>query len=208
MRFFLFFLLLLSCGKKTIYKTPPMPANEASPETQEMIHAELLRLQKDFSELNVNVNLTRLPVVVSNLPFGVVGRCQYKQKSDGAYIILSPSLFWENTDLPTPDAFLFEKEFVRVLIHEIGHCYFHRKHEEPKWIEAPGHSIELIAEGGTITYDRIPRSLMPAESNFRLPKNLRKYYLEELVHRVRRSDPVILERYTEYQVVAPAKSED
>lgn len=208
MRFFLFLLLLLGCGKKTVYTYPPAPANEASPEVQAELNTELDKLQKEFADLNVKVDLKRLPVVVAQLPMSVMGRCQYKGKSEGAYIILSPVLFWENPGFEASDAVLFEKEFVRVLIHEIGHCYFGRKHEAPTFFESPGNAFELRSGNGSVTYDKIPRSLMPAESSYRMPKSLRKYYLAELVRQVKSTDPLILDQYSDMHVVDANEKSD
>ena len=200
MKFLLLSLLLLGCGKKTIYTTPPMPANQASPEVKAEISEELEKLQQEFSELNVSVDLKRLPVIVSPLPFGVVGRCQYGSNDRGAYIILSPNLFGQVEFLPL-DSSQFEKEFVRVLIHEIGHCYFRRMHEAPEFLETPGSSFELRHEGSAVVFDKIPSSLMPAESVYRMPKALRKYYLSELVGKSRLSNPTVLGEFTEFQMI-------
>ncbi len=201
MKFLLPLLLLLSCGKKTIYTTPPMPANQASLEVKSEINEEVEKLQKEFNDLNVTVNLKRLPIVVAPLPFGVVGRCQYGGNDLGAYIILSPNLFGRVEFLPMDDA-QFEPEFVRVLIHEIGHCYFRRMHEVPAYLEIPGNSFELRHDGSAVIFDKIPNSLMPAESVYRMPKALRKYYLSELVGKARLSNATVLGEFTEFQMVS------
>ncbi len=204
MKFLLLLALLSGCGKKTIYTNPPMPENQASSSVQAEIEEELVRLENDFKELDVQVDLNRMPVIVSPLPFGVVGRCQYGKDNRGIFIILSPSLFPADGFRPM-DSFLFEKDFVKVLIHEIGHCYFRRMHEEPLFLEIPGSSFELRHADGNVIFDRIPKSLMPAESTYRMPKTLRSYYLSELAGKALLDNPTVLGQYTDFQVVTNAK---
>lgn len=201
MRLLLLLALLSSCGKKTIYSIPPMPEDQASPVMKAEISDELQRLEDDFADLGVSVDLHKLPVVVADLPHRVVGRCQYRQGSEGAYIVLSPLLFPPRGSLWPIDDPNYEKEYVRVLIHEIGHCYFHRQHERPAYLEAPGISFELRFEGSSVTYDRIPKSLMPAESLYRMPRALRKYYLSELVGKAELTNQEVLGEFTEFQAL-------
>ena len=206
MKFFLLFTLLLGCGKKTIYTNPPMPENQASTVVQSEIDEELDRLEVDFKALDIEINLRQMPVVVSPLPFGVVGRCQYGKDNKGIFIILSPALFPADGFRPM-DSFLFEKEFVKVLIHEIGHCYFRRMHEEPQYLAIPGSSFELRHEDGNVIFDKIPTSVMPAESTYRLPRTLRNYYLSELAGKALLENPTILGEFTDFQVVSNEKSD-
>ncbi|MES2528550.1 MAG: hypothetical protein V4598_15810 [Bdellovibrionota bacterium] len=196
----LILLLIISCGRKTVYTVPAMPANQASLEVKSDINDELEKLEKEFKDIDVTIDLKRLPVVVAPLPFGVVGRCQYGNDDRGVYIILSPALFNRVDFLPLDDS-LFEKEFVRVLIHEIGHCYFRRMHEPPEYLEMPGSSFELRHEETAVLFDKIPTSLMPAESVYRMPKALRKYYLSELVGKSKLSNPTVLGEFTEFAMV-------
>lgn len=200
MRFLLLLVLLISCGRKTVYTYPPMPKDQASPEVKAEIDGEIAQLQKEFDSLNVKIDLQKLPIVVSDLPFGVVGRCQFGKKNTGAYIILSPQLFPKPNDFVPLDAHLYEKDFVRVLIHEIGHCYFKRMHEKPAFLESPGNHYELEHEGTTVFVNRIPRSVMPEEAIDRMPKALRLYYLAEVAGKSRLNDNVSLQRFTEFRL--------
>lgn len=201
MKFLLLFALLLGCGKKTVYTNPAMPENQASLSTQEEIEEELVLIEKDFKDLGVDLNLKRMPVIVSPLPYGVVGRCQYGKNNQGVFIILSPALFPVEGFRPM-DSALFEKDFVKVLIHEIGHCYFNRAHNEPEYFEIPGSSFELHHELGNVIFDKIPKSVMPAESTYRMPKSLRNYYLSELAGKIRPNNSSILGDFTGFQVVS------
>lgn len=201
MKFLFLILLLASCGKKTVWDYPPLPADQASPEEKLMIEAELDKIEKDFADIGTPLDLRSLPVVVAPLPFGVVGRCQYGKKNRGAYIVLSPALFTSAYQYADAEAHLFEKEFVRVLIHEIGHCYFYRNHEEETYLESPGNSFELRSSTGSVIFDRVPRSVMPASSAYRMPKSLRKYYLAELGNQARLTDSVSLREFTDFQVL-------
>lgn len=201
MKFLLLLLLLMGCGKKIIYTYPPVPENQASPIVKAEIDEELEKIQAEFAEIDVQVNLKSLPVVVAPLPFGVVGRCQYGEKDRGIYIILSPHLFIDQVMLPL-DAPIFEKDFVRVLLHEIGHCYFRRQHEEPAYLEIPGQSFELQTENAFALLDKIPTSLMPAESAYRMPKALRKYYVAEIAGKAPKlTSPTVLGLFAEFSVV-------
>ncbi len=202
MKFLMLLLLLSGCGKKIIYTDPEAPSNQASVAVKTEIEEELIRLEKDFKEVGVEIDLNRLPVVVAPLPHGVVGRCQYGKKNTGIFIILSPVLFPAPGEFLPLDAELFEKDFVRVLLHEIGHCYFKRDHEAPTYLEDPGHSFELNHDGRTVLFDRIPRSLMPAESTYRMPKALRSYYVAEMARKVVLEDSTVLAQFAEFQVVS------
>lgn len=201
MKLLVLLMLLSGCGRKIIYTDPAMPSNQASLTVRSEIEEELVRLEKDFQAIDVNIDLHKMPVIVSPLPFGVVGRCQYGKRNTGVFIILSPALFpGPETFLPL-DSELFEKDFVRVLLHEIGHCYFRRDHEEPSFLESPGSSFELRHEGRSVMFDRIPRSLMPAESTYRMPKALRGYYIAELAKKAVLENPTVLGEFTDFQVV-------
>lgn len=202
MKFLFLVLLLVGCGQKTIYTDPSTPSNQASSLMKSEIDEELIRLEKDFQDVGVDIDLQKLPVVVAPLPPGVVGRCQYGKRNTGIFIILSPALFPRTGDYLPLDADLFEKDFVRVLLHEIGHCYFKRDHEEPSYLEDPGHSFELTHEGRSVVFDRIPRSLMPAESTYRMPKALRRYYVAEMAQKADLETPEVLGQFTEYLVVS------
>lgn len=206
MKFLLLLALLSGCGKKTVYTNPPMPENQASTSVQAEIDEELNRLEEDFKALNVDINLNEMPVIVSPLPFGVVGRCQYGKDNRGIFIILSPALFPADGFRPM-DTFLFEKEFVKVLVHEIGHCYFRRMHEEPDYLMIPGSSFELRHEQGNVIFDKIPKSVMPAESTYRMPITLRNYYLSELAGKAHMDNPTILGEFADFQVVTNEKSD-
>lgn len=201
MKFLLVLLLLSSCGKKTIYTDPSTPNNLASSSVQSDIDEELEKLEKEFAALEVNVDLKLLPVVVAPLPQGVVGRCQYGRANKGIFIVLSPVLFPQDNVHNGIDAHLYEKDFVRVLLHEIGHCYFRRMHDEPEFLEVPGNSFELRHEGMTVIYDKIPTSVMPAESNYRMPKALRAYYVSELVGKAKLETSSQLEEFTEFNLL-------
>ena len=204
MKFLFLLTLLLGCGKKTILTNPPLPENQASTAVQGEIEEELIRLEEDFKSIEINLDLNQMPVIVSPLPFGVVGRCQYGKDNQGIFIILSPTLFPADGYRPL-DSFLFEKEFVKVLIHEIGHCYFKRMHEEPLFLEIPGSSFELRQADGNVIFDKIPKSVMPAESTYRMPKALRNYYLSELAGKALLHDQTVLGEYTDFQVVSHSK---
>lgn len=201
MKFLLLFALLLSCGKKTVYTNPVMPENQASTSVIEEIDEELVLLEKDFKDLGVDLDLMRMPVIVSPLPYGVVGRCQYGKNNQGVFIILSPSLFPMEGFRPM-DSVLFEKDFVKVLIHEIGHCYFNRAHNEPEYFEIPGSSFELHHEFGNVIFDKIPKSVMPSESTYRMPKSLRHYYLSELAGKIRLNSSAVLGEFADFKVVS------
>lgn len=201
MKFMFVFLLLMGCGEKTIYTDPATPNNLASSSVQTEIDEELTKMQGEFEALNVKVDLKKLPVVVAPLPPGVVGRCQYGRANKGIFIILSPVLFTADNAFTALDAEHYEKDFVRVLLHEIGHCYFRRMHEAPEFLEVPGNSIELRHEGAGVIFDKIPTSVMPAESIYRMPKALRSYYISELVGKAELESTEHLEEFTEYHLL-------
>jgi hypothetical protein len=199
MKFLLAFLLLSGCGKRIIYTDPVAPQSQASSALKADIDDELTKLEDDFRDINVNVDLKRLPVVIAPLPFGVVGRCQYGHRKSGIFIILSPVLFPGDNFESEND--LYEKEFVRVLLHEIGHCYFGRKHEAPAFLEIPGSAFEFDQNGMTVRFDKIPRSLMPAQSFYKMPKVLRKYYVAEIAGKAQLADLTVLGRYAQFRIV-------
>lgn len=108
--------MIISCGKKEM-NSIILPSNEATEVENLILSAALNKIQADFDELGVNVNLRSIPYHVAKLDGTPIG------------IVINHDLFnyWGS-----------ESEFhygpiYKILLHEIGHFFFGRRTENPIW---------------------------------------------------------------------------
>lgn len=118
--------LITSCGKPVTQLSFKLPADTASAAEREQINEGVSLIQAQLDENGVNTDVSRLKIVVAELEDPTVrGRCYHDERGRGFGIVLTKSVFAEghgNADyLPW---------YLTVLLHEIGHCYFQRQHED------------------------------------------------------------------------------
>ena len=167
------FLFLLSCTNEQI------PQDRATPEERQLVDHFLLDIQQKLVSLNVNVDILKLPVIITDdVPGGNWATCH-----PSSHIRISRTVihFSKGTQGNDP--------LWQTLAHEIGHCYFFRPHEEKTISAPPGYFFRLINSykynGKLFCFDNftqsIPGTLMATEvRNFSNSKELQIYLLKEL----------------------------
>jgi hypothetical protein len=173
---------LASCAKDEAARRLPLPADEATSEERAAIDATLTRIEGLTVELGHPHAFRDLPVILTtddrtytDHPAGCVS-------VDGApqFILVKRTVLLNEARIAEGGA---ESTLFRVLLHEIGHCYFHRSHEEAH-ISQDGEMIELtVGEDGAgshLDYAVLDATVMVPET-LTLPVALEKYYVAELL---------------------------
>lgn len=156
------------------------PRDEASLEERAQINATVARIETLTKELGQPKTFRTLPIILSNEdsytdhPAG----CVSVEGGDPQFIVIKRSVFDKENDLAGAGV---ETSLFRVLLHEIGHCYFGRAHEEERL-----YTENMLIELGTLegeqplVYPVLDVSVMVPES-LTLPVALEKYYVAELL---------------------------
>lgn len=173
---FIFLQILFSCGKKDP-QSIVLPGNQASEKEAEIIGAVVEKIQKDFDELGVNVNLRSIPFHVTTLDPKIAGICVYRSNGSPVGIAVNHSVL-KNWEVETPEHYGL---IYRVLLHEIGHCFFRRQHEDD----------ELFIPG----LDTIEISVMKDYGRANTLKELWPYYVREVAGLDRLQSAEDLKRY-------------
>lgn len=160
-------------------KSHKLPHNEATPEEQTQINVELNRLEQEARLAGVDLNLSRVPVLVTSdgtadlEPFA--GQCVRSHKGRPLFIQIDRSVL----NKPVQDG--ISPLLRSVLLHEIGHCYFDREHDATVLAEK-GSFVSWKTSSGNQALPDLPASLMNPDSNYGLvPKALEGYYLREIL---------------------------
>ena len=203
----LIFLILasVSCLNKTHLKLsdPDAPASEASALQSSQIEEELKKLEVEFSELGVDINLHKIPVIVK--PMSDLGRCTSNDKGKSLWITINPIIFQSPS---RGDYSMNETTLYSVLLHEIGHCYFGRQHEENEYVSMEGHKVTFPHEYELVGYGKyrlnfrdneLPKTVMMVNRP-PVPRVLRKYYTSEIAGLERLHSFADLKVYTEVEL--------
>jgi hypothetical protein len=163
-------------AKKNARLAPP--ADESTGEQRASMNSTLDRIEALTRELGQPRTFRDLPIVVTTAnsytdhPAACVSLA-----GKGQFILIKPSVFDDDAEVQAEGA---EDELFRVLLHEIGHCYFNRQHEEDR-LFAADKVVEISADGGgTATYPILDASIMVPEE-LTAPVALEKYYVAELL---------------------------
>lgn len=164
-----------------------VPNDESTAYERKIIKRTTKRIESIAHSLGKDETFNSIPVLVTTEDPSVTkrwGYCQWDENSNGVFIVLNREVFQkdlENTRLH----FVFG-----VLLHEIGHCYFGRKHDTAV-IKKEGYKINIEtfdADGGTtITIDEFPVSIMYSKSSLvgspltGVPTSLERYFVAELL---------------------------
>jgi len=143
--------------------------------------ADKIRLQRDFSSFPI-VIVDKYPGPLDN----VAAFCQQAEDGGGVYIGIIKEYFDHYIKEIQPkygNAFLYI-----LLVHEIGHCFYNRGHEETR-VRVPGKNIFFQRETDSNEYDLIsgelPVSAMSSEalsllSGHFMPEGVKEYFLAEI----------------------------
>lgn len=132
MRILLMLLLLSSCGAgKTIIVDGVLPEDKASALESSQLDEALSKIQSDFDEIGVEINVRSIPYTVNDLGENA-GICVRRADGRPKGISIDHKTFWgfdfdRNHELP---------QIYNTLLHEIGHCFFNRSHEDD-WLQVP-----------------------------------------------------------------------
>jgi hypothetical protein len=178
MKFIFILFLIISCGK-IIKEESSFPENDASTFETETFDKALATIQEDFNQANIKVKLRSIPYSITNLG-DTAGIC-YKTNSESVGIALDHSLFEVMTEDEDDYGLLY-----KVLLHEIGHCFFNRDHDEAYYkINGYDMLIEIYPDEGPIRRDSFQQSLMSVLGYFQVPKTLWPYYVKEIAQKAR-----------------------
>jgi hypothetical protein len=195
MRIVMLLFFLVSCGDGF---TPP--AHQASAREQAALDAAIEEIQNDFNALQVPINLRAVRYVVNDIvhdgkSYG--GYCYYK-KNKGHTIAISHSTF----EAQFYKGYEEDKGWLyKILLHEIGHCFFRRKHESRPYGKEGEYYIYHLANGVMVPFKFIMRSVMETGRNpsHIFPKELWPYYVREIAGLERFDNLEELSRYVNFE---------
>ncbi len=181
MKLILFFFVVLSCGRTVVTEKSSFPDNNISPVESEVLTKALKRIQAEFDTQKIKVKLNSVPYHVNDLPGAMAGAC-YKMGSNVVGIAIDHEMFddaeWDDGEYPL----LF-----KVLLHEIGHCFFNRKHDE-KYIKADEgfeFEVDYYGSGEPWRDQSLQVSIMSEMGWYRIPPKLWPYFLREVARKDR-----------------------
>lgn len=171
----IFLLIFVSCVKKEM-NSIVLPANQATAEESEILSAALVKIQSDFDEAGVRVKLRSIPYRVATLERSVAGYCMYRGDGSPVGIVINKNVFrdWE-TETPTHYGLIY-----KVLLHEIGHCFFHRAHDDDIF-EIPWGLLFLKGPDDEFHNEEyIELSAMKDGGKAQIARSLWPYYIREV----------------------------
>lgn len=175
----LFILILSGCGRQAPSSEMfSIPQNTANALQSDRINEVVTQIEADLKELGVDKNLKQIPIIVFEMDEETkVGVCVKKKTGEGLYIGISPKVL--NQDKMKG----YLPAYFHTILHEIGHCYFNRVHEEvmPDPLHGKGHVF----------------TVMNTKVWFLIPESLRKYYVGEIAGIGRVYNDEDLERISE-----------
>ena len=195
MKFFLLLFLVISCGK-VVEEKSSFPENNASPIETEAFKEALATIQADFNAINVNVDLNSIPYSINNLG-SAAGICYKAGDGDIIGIALDHSLFERQYEDEDEYGYLY-----KVLLHEIGHCFFNRNHDED-YFKVADHDmmIRFYPNRKLDRHGAIAQSVMSELGFYQVPKTIWPYYLKEIAgfDRIKTWEDIL--KYTEIIIV-------
>lgn len=176
MKYLFIFLVLINCGKAEKFNNESFPENRASAEETEALKLVLNQIQSDFDEQHINIDLESIPYSINDLGEFTAGIC-YKSNGRRIGIAIDHTVFLESIENGDYYGFLY-----KVLLHEIGHCFFNRIHEENNY-SVTGYTMLLGISPGRApkSFDSIATTVMESMGQRLIPKLLWPYYIKEMV---------------------------
>lgn len=202
-RYLILFLFLSGCSRlfddTVVYRFSPIiiPEDQAT-EEERLLLSSTVRLIEDYaSELGHNVKFDSVPIVIrvrENPAENIAGRCHYKYDLTGSHIEIFkdvvPISLARRENSFAPELFI-------VLLHEIGHCYFQRSHQNDL-IKKSGYEMIFELRDSDIVFSEVPSSVMIEAWNMGLPKSLERYYVGEVLGLYRATTPEELKNYVSF----------
>ncbi len=190
--------MIISCGKKQA-NSIVLPGGLASGAEAAVIDKVLEKIGNDFADLNIHVPLHSIPYHVAKLEPGVAGLCVFDENKKGKGIAIDESVFIQwGTESEDYYGFIY-----KILLHEIGHCFFERDHDNTV-LNIPGKKmlIEYYSGKSAVEVENFEVSVMIERSRSGvIPKSLWTYYLKEVAGLDRISSVEDLESYVNVEVI-------
>jgi hypothetical protein len=197
MKYFMLLFFVMACGKSFEKEVSPLPSNQASPLEASLLNEALDRIQNDFDQLDVKINLRSIPYTVSDLN-RYHGICFMGANGVPKGIALHHRIFSRFVNLQNDYGLLYY-----VLLHEIGHCFFNRRHEEVIY-HYEGHQFVLnfASFESPLTMPFLYVTVMKDKSPYQemIPKELWPYYVKEIAGLDRMETWEDLKTYTDIEI--------
>lgn len=166
-----------------------IPLNEATAEETAIIDTVKQDIIQIAASYGVLLDLDRLPIVVSSkqdIPNadgsnGYQGLCILDQIGNGTAILLSKQML--KLDLYKAEKYKRNEvalDTFKTLLHEVGHCYFGRKHES-EVLEIEKYQLTIREKNETYNLPFLPASVMDNSAGTVIPYSLKRYYVAEIV---------------------------
>lgn len=177
----IFFLVLFASGCGKGGRGMNLPQDTSTPEEKQKIASALAIIEKDLSDGGVYKDLNAVRVIVADFDDKMTkGRCYQRDDGTPVAIVLNHEILSQDSH----DDNLMPWYFT-VLLHEVGHCYFDREHEN-----------EMISLGNQelvfpLTVDKkkaeytmswISPTVMNVNGGRMILKELRGYYVKEIAN--------------------------
>lgn len=188
----LFALLFLAtgCGKgqpaaDNVPNLTP-PTDEATRQQRALIDSTLTNIEATTSALGSPHTFRTLPVLVTSDTKYISeakGAC-VKSGGHPQFILLRPAVLDFESHLPADSE---TTSLFPVLLHEIGHCYFSREHDDAL-IRSSGFEISFSSKHGETAIDERAESLdasVMSPDKLLMPIALSRYYVAEVMGQVR-----------------------
>lgn len=176
-----FSFLIIGCSKQ--FYNFDIPVNIASLDESLAIESVVQDIEGLFKEMGIEADIRKIPIVVTDSIQGD-GRCQVSL--DSSAILIHSQVFLNDDHDPNLNQI---SRLWSVILHEIGHCYFYRTHED-KQIPAPKDFVFLFKSkmatpsgyechyGLRSTWNS---TVMSPKGLSITPQSLKKFYIQELV---------------------------
>lgn len=186
------FFVLLSCGKQQA-SSIVLPGNQATDAEAALLSGALEVIQDEFDSHNVNVNLRSLPYHVSELRPELAGYCMFRN-GNPVGIVLNKNIFHN---------WIIETDYdygvlYNVLLHEIGHCFFGRDHDNEEF-SVDGFELHITYELNVspLVVTGVKKTVMADHAWPFIPKRLWPYYVKEIAGLERISAIQHIENYVD-----------
>lgn len=166
---------------QTVQSSADIYSDEATAQERDLIEEQMSLIKGFAAEFGVDTDLNRIPIFVSSdasIPATTPSFC-IMNGNVGTKIVLNKNFFKDrvydkDTGLASP---LFN-----LLVHEIGHCYMGRSHEEAL-LKKKGYLVEFDVvnrKGRDVARYYSVQATMMHNTYFAMPKTLEKYYVGEI----------------------------
>ena len=177
-----------------------VPPDEATPEERAMLDKTLTEIEKLTGEVGRAQSFRALPVLVTTESPKETLRYAacYSEEGRGRFITVNRFVLEKEKYFAAGSE---ESTLFQVLLHEIGHCYFGRTHDDT---QISLHKLRAVLKEGNVERGLALRSLNSSamhSKNLMVISHLKRYYVAEIIGLVPAPDLPAVSRYTNYTFV-------